>query len=168
MKKNEILKACPCGSGLNYENCCQPHILGLEKPETAEKLLRSRYTAFVVGEPDYIFDTLHPDKVKEVDRQGIIDWSKKSQWHGLEVISTEQGGAKDDEGVVEFVAKYTQEGKTYNHHEVSLFKKVDGKWHFFDVKKNKPVKTEKQLGRNDPCFCGSGKKFKKCHGAVAA
>lgn len=167
MKKAELLKACPCGTGVNYESCCQPYLLGLEKPDTAEKLLRSRYTAFVVGQPEYIFETLHPDKIKEVDKQGIIDWSKKSQWHSLEILSTEDGKAKDEEGIVEFVAKYTQEGKTYNHHEISLFKKYEDRWTFFDVKKNRPVKTERQIGRNEPCFCGSGKKFKKCHGMAA-
>ncbi len=165
MQRAEVLKPCPCGTGINFESCCQPHILGLEKPLTAEKLLRSRYAAFVAGNIDYIMETHHPERVKEIDRAGILEWSKKSVWHGLEIVAKEAGEAKDDEGVVEFKASYTQEGRKYDHHEVSLFKKHDGKWHFYDVKKNKPVKTDNKVGRNDPCHCGSGKKFKKCHGA---
>lgn len=167
MQKAEVLKPCPCGTGINYENCCQPHILGLEKPSSAEKLMRSRYSAFVAGEVDYIMSTHHPEKVKEIDRQGVQDWSDSSQWLGLEILSTDAGGAKDDEGLVEFEAKYIQEGKTYNHKEISLFKKVDGQWYFFDVQKNQPIKKDAKIGRNDPCHCGSGQKFKKCHGKAA-
>lgn len=167
-KKNmKVMETCPCGSGLVFENCCQPHILGLEKPLTAEKLMRSRYTAFVVGAVDYILETHHPDKKKEIDRQGIKDWSEKSQWLGLEILNTDKGQVGDEEGIVEFAAHYIQEGKTYNHHEVSLFKKVDDSWYFFDIHKNRPVKKDDKVGRNDPCHCGSGMKFKKCHGKAA-
>lgn len=167
MKKVDILKPCPCGSGINFENCCQPHLLGLEKPTTAEKLLRSRYTAFVAGELDYIYDTHHPEKKEDIDKEAIESWSKESSWHELEILNSEKGQEDDDEGNIEFIAKYTQEGKTYSHRETSIFKKVDDTWYFYDVKKNLPIKKDNKVGRNDPCFCGSGIKFKKCHGKAA-
>ncbi|MCP5463779.1 MAG: YchJ family protein [Deltaproteobacteria bacterium] len=158
------MKECPCGSGINFEGCCQPFHLGLEKAETAEALLRSRYSAFVSGAVPYIMETHHPEKRNEIDENGIRDWAEQATWYGLEIANVEGGGKDDDEGVIEFYAKYNQEGKTYNHHELSLFKKHDGAWYFYDVQKNRPVRTENKLGRNDPCHCGSGKKYKKCHG----
>lgn len=165
--KSKVKESCPCGSGVSYESCCQPKHLGSEKAKTAEELLRARYSAFVVGQVDYVLETHHPEKAHEVDRNSIEDWSKSATWHSLEIQNVEAGGKDDDEGVVEFLAKYTQDGKTYNHHELGWFKKHDGEWRFFDVKKNQPVVKERKTGRNDPCFCGSGKKFKKCHGLAA-
>lgn len=166
-KKSELLQNCPCASGIVFENCCQPKLLGLEKAKTAEELMRARYSAFATGNIDFIMQTHHPEKVKEIDRQAIKDWSEKSQWLGLEMVRTEKGTAKDDEGIVEFIANYIQEGKTYNHHEISLFKKIDDNWYFFDIYKNRPIKKDNKVGRNDPCHCGSGVKFKKCHGKAA-
>jgi len=165
--KPDILKPCPCGSGINFENCCQPLLLGLEKATTAEKLLRSRYSAFVAGDVDYIYNSHHPEKIKDINKEAVREWVENSEWHGLEIKNIEDGTENDEESVLEFVARYTQDGKTYNHHEISLFKKKDGQWFFYDIQKNKPIKTVQKVGRNDPCFCGSGKKFKKCHGKAA-
>ena len=91
---------------------------------------------------------------------------KQSTWHGLEVVETVNGAEKDDEGIVEFIARYTQEGTTHKHHERSLFKKQDDQWYFFDIEKNLPIVNESRIGRNDPCVCGSGKKYKKCCGKI--
>lgn len=162
MQKAEILRSCPCGSGINFENCCQPHLLGLEKPLTAEALMRARYSAFVAGEVQYIIDTNHPDTKNDLDEEAIAAWSENSEWLGLEVVLTEKGSAQDTEGVVEFVAKYSLHGENQFHHERALFKKKDDDWYFYDVKKREPIRNENKIGRNDPCLCGSGKKFKKC------
>ncbi|OVE80881.1 hypothetical protein BVY03_05270 [bacterium K02(2017)] len=156
-----MLKPCPCGTGINFETCCQPHLLGLEKPDSAEKLLRSRYTAFVAGEIDYICNTHHPETRKDLDRNSLKEWSKNSEWKGLEIIQS-VAGKSEHENVIEFIAKYQQEGQLHKHHETSLFKRQEDQWYFFDVQKNLPIKNEDQIGRNDPCRCGSGKKFKKC------
>lgn len=166
-EKVNLMDPCPCQSGVNYENCCQPKHLGSEKAKTAEELLRARYAAFVVGNIDYIMDTHHPEKKQEIDRDSIEEWSKHSTWHSLEIQAKEAGEEGDEEGVVDFVAKYTQDGKTYNHQELGWFKKHNGEWYFYDVKKNRPVVKDAKIGRNDPCHCGSGKKFKKCHGQAA-
>src|SRR3989339_345136 len=165
MTKIAILDPCPCGSGINFENCCQPCLLGLEKPASAEKLLRSRYSAFVAKNTDYIFATHHPEKIKTLEKQGIIDWANNAHWLGLELQSVEISPLNNDETVISFIARYTQDNVTYNHRETSLFKRKDGVWYFYDVQKNTPIKLENKTGRNDPCPCGSGKKFKKCCGA---
>ena len=79
---------------------------------------------------------------------------------------TEDGGEKDTTGVVEFVANYEVEGNAVRHHEISDFRRVEGEWFFRDGKEI-PVtvwRDTPKVGRNDPCPCGSGKKYKKCHG----
>ena len=126
--------------------------------------MRSRYSAFVVGAVDYIYDTHLPSKRKEVSKEEIKNWSQDSEWLGLEVLSESLGSENDEEGEVEFVANYANGENKYSHHEKATFKKVEGKWFFTDGKiiKNSVKNPHKDLGRNDPCFCGSGRKYKKC------
>ena len=125
---------CPCKSGKKYGECCRPIIAGEAKAETAEALMRARYTAYVVGAVDF---------------------------------RTEGGGPKDKTGVVEFRALYTANGEFCNHHEVATFVKDRSGWKFEDgdlVGETPTVREEPKVGRNDPCPCGSGKKYKKCCG----
>ncbi|MBU6375458.1 MAG: YchJ family protein [Bdellovibrionales bacterium] len=158
-------KLCPCGSNLNTVECCLPLIKGKAKAKTAEQLMRSRYTAFVLGQIDYIIRTHHSKTVAEVDRPGIEEWSKKSKWLGLKILDTSAGQEADQQGTVTFHVQYEADGKTHDHREHSLFEKENGEWRFLDAE---PAKTETirreepKVGRNDPCPCGSGKKFKKC------
>ncbi len=159
------MSECPCGSGIEYETCCGPFLSREEKAPTAEKLMRSRYTAFVKGDIKYIYDTIDPDKRKDFDEKSIEDWSKKSQWKGLTIVNTSSGQEKDSSGTVEFIARYKLEDGTREHHEVAKFDKKDDQWYFVDgdMVTPKPIKRESpKVGRNDPCPCGSGKKFKKC------
>ncbi|MGC4090969.1 MAG: YchJ family protein [Polyangiaceae bacterium] len=161
---------CPCGKGESIETCCGPYIDGSKIPDTAEALMRSRYTAFATGKVDYIVATHDPERRSEVDEQGAADWSKNSEWLGFELISSEKGGPSDDAGVVEFVAKYKIKGVTLTHRERSIFRKAGDRWVFVDgqMVNGPPVKrTEPRVGRNDPCHCGSGKKYKRCHGAAS-
>jgi len=158
--------SCQCFSELKPEECCQPYLKGEMSPPTAASLMRSRYTAFATGNIDYIVETHHPDKRHEVDQEEIKVWSENSEWEGLEIIETHKGTEKDSEGVVEFVAKYRIKGRLQTHHEVAEFQKVDGKWYFYDgqLQRTTYVREAPKVGRNDPCTCGSGKKFKKCCG----
>ena len=94
-------------------------------------------------------------------------WSRESDWRGLEIVSTKKGGEDDTEGTVEFVAQYARHGKEEFHHELAEFAKAEGRWYFVDGKlvgKKPFVRDEPKVGRNDPCPCGSSKKFKKCCG----
>jgi SEC-C motif-containing protein len=162
--------SCPCGKGETLETCCGPLLAGKALPETAEALMRARYTAYTQGNIDYIVDTHDPDRRGEVDRRNTEAWSKQSEWLGLEILSTDKGGPEDEVGVVEFVARYKLKGVKIDHRERALFRKNGSRWVFVDgaeLKGPPVVRAEPKIGRNDPCHCGSGKKFKKCHGAEA-
>lgn len=157
--------SCACGSGKEFGECCEPLIKGDALPETAEALMRSRYTAYVRGAIDYILNTVHPDKRAGHDENSIRNWSQSSKWQGLEIMSTEEGGAEDDEGVVEFLARFRDKQGPRKHHEIARFKKHEGRWFFFDgapPKVTTVVRDSPKVGRNDPCPCGSGRKYKKC------
>ncbi len=156
---------CPCGSELTYEACCHPFISGQKSAPTAEALMRARYTAHVKTEVDFIYETTHPKKRDTVDRKQVTAWSKRSEWLGLEIVATEAGGAEEEKGVVEFTARYREKAKTIEHREIAEFVREEGNWFFFDGQPPKPVQSIRQgpkIGRNDPCPCGSGKKYKKC------
>lgn len=158
---------CPCGSELSYAECCEPVIKGVRAAENPEQLMRSRYSAYVKTEIDYLAASLHPDHRKDFDPKNTRSWSESAEWHKLEIIGTKNGGPDDDEGEVEFIATFTQNGNMMKHHELASFRKEEGKWYFVDGKAAAPqqyVRPEPKVGRNDPCSCGSGKKFKKCCG----
>jgi SEC-C motif-containing protein len=161
---------CPCASGKNYGECCGPVISGEKTAQTAEEQMRARYTAYAVGDIDFLFKTSGGKVREEFDRNLTKQWSQAAEWSGLEVKHTEKGGPGDDEGMVEFIAHYSAQGRAYYHHEKSHFTKKDGFWYFEegDIVKNEPVHRDApKVGRNDPCPCGSGKKYKKCCGANA-
>jgi len=158
---------CPCGSGNTYEECCEPFIKGEGLPETAEQLMRSRYSAYALQEIPYIYNTLHPESRGDWDEEGAIKWSKSSVWSGLEIIQTEAGGPADNQGTVEFIASFSVGDKRLQHHELAVFEKVADRWYFKDGEMVKPKQVKREapkIGRNDLCPCGSGKKYKKCCG----
>lgn len=159
------MKQCPCGSRKAYTECCGKYLEGTEKPQTAEQLMRSRYTAHVVGNIDYIVNTVHPETRKNHDSSAIRDWALNTDWEKLELISREMGGIPHNSGTVEFKAHFKQGGKSVAHHELSTFRKHEGEWYFYDGRVDpKPVTAQSfnNVGRNDLCPCGSGKKYKKC------
>jgi SEC-C motif-containing protein len=156
---------CPCGSEKALSDCCLPYLEGKASPPTAEALLRSRYTAFTRGEVDYILDSHHSRTREQVKREEIEEWAKGSEWQGLKILQTDRGQAADEEGTVAFHARYTANGKDHDHFEHALFQKEAGRWKFVDAQALKPGpfrRAEPKVGRNDPCICGSGKKYKKC------
>jgi len=163
-----MFSRCPCGSKKGYASCCEPLIKGTRKAETAEELLRSRYTAHVKAEVDYIMNTVHPSKRKGLDREEIREWAESTHWQGLDVMSVDGGDANDKTGTIEFAAHFTENGEKKAHRERSHFKKKNDEWFFVDGKTvSAPTVTRSspKVGRNDPCPCGSGKKYKKCCGA---
>ncbi|HAC32632.1 MAG TPA: hypothetical protein DCF70_08420 [Treponema sp.] len=165
MKKTEL---CPCGSGRTYGECCEPVIKGTVKAATAEALMRARYSSYVAHEIDFIINSCEEgEKIAEIDRKATEQWSKESTWHGLKILRTEKGTEKDEEGFVEFEATYTDKrGIRDIHHENAYFKKINGTWLYEvgDVKPMTVVREGAKIGRNDPCPCGSGLKYKKCCG----
>lgn len=158
---------CPCCSGKTFDECCSPVIKGTRKAATPEELMRARYSAYTQAEIDFIIDSTHPDHRNENDRKDLQAWAETSQWLGLNILKTEDG-PDENTGFVEFVASYNEQGVVHrDHHEYSEFRKVDGDWFFYDGKIVAPVPFVRQkpkVGPNDPCPCGSGKKYKKCCG----
>lgn len=156
---------CPCGSGKSFGECCEPLVTGARAALTAEELMRSRYTAYTRAEIGYIHDTTHPDHRADFDEKGTREWAESSRWEGLEIVAIAGGGPADAEGRVEFIARYRDAGGRRTHHELAEFRKVDDAWYFTDGYGIKPQPAvSAKVGRNDPCTCGSGKKYKKCCG----
>lgn len=160
---------CPCGNKISYEKCCGKYIAGVEQAPTPEHLMRARYTAYTLAEVGFLKESYDPRFRKDFDEKAATQWSKQSKWLGLEVLRCEGGGKNERQGTVEFIARYSVEGKEYPHHEIAEFRKDEGdeRWYFVDgvAPKKSPVKRdEPKIGRNDPCPCGSGKKHKKCCG----
>lgn len=161
-----MTKPCPCGSGKEYASCCEPVISGAQAAPTAEALMRSRYAAYVEKEIGWLGESLAPESRKDHDEKAVREWSEKAEWLGLEIGEVEGGGENDAEGMVEFAATYALDGHTLTHRERSRFRRVDGAWRYVDGEMVSPPNVRKgpKVGRNDPCPCGSGKKYKKCCG----
>jgi SEC-C motif-containing protein len=162
---------CPCTSGEEFADCCEPILTQAQKATTAEQLMRSRYTAYATGNVDWIVESQSPDGRKFVDHKATEEWSKRAEWHRMEVVEVQQGGEDDDEGFVDFKAYYTLGGEDITHHEVASFRKEDGVWYFVDGVEVKPrpfKRLDKKVGPNEKCPCGSEKKFKKCCGRPGA
>ncbi|NLN61455.1 MAG: YchJ family protein [Myxococcales bacterium] len=162
-----MTETCPCQSGAPFARCCEPFLTGSALPPTAEALMRSRYTAFTRADVGYIRDTRHPQSDFHFDEEATRKWATGSKWLGLTILNTAGGGLNDSEGEVEFVARYTVDGQKTEHHERAKFQRDQDRWYFVDGEfvRTAPIRREApKIGRNDPCSCGSGKKFKKCCG----
>lgn len=147
---------CPCGSAQEYSVCCQPYLAGEQLAPDPSRLMRSRYTAFVLHKAEYLIQTWHPSCGAQAFRQQIEDGFTATHWLGLTLFEHAYG-ENGNEGFVSFVARFSEQGKNGAIIERSRFLKENGQWYYIDG-------TRPQFGRNDPCPCGSGKKFKKCCG----
>lgn len=159
----DLTHSCPCNSGLKVGLCCLPLIKGQQQASTAEALMRARYTAHVLGEIDFIVQTIHPKSRSKTSRSTIEKWASQTKWTGLEVLIVLEGTAEDKVGRVVFKAHYDLQGNAKFHHEDAVFAKEGEDWYYLDgtTPKTQPKRSFK-LGRNEPCHCGSGKKYKKC------
>ena len=160
---------CPCGSGCSFETCCEPIINGAPAA-TAEALMRSRYTAYAKQAIDHLGRSLSADQRKDYVPEEAKRWAEKSEWLGLKILRTEKGAPTDSEGLVEFSARYRTDGTEQEHVETALFIREAGQWVYagHEAPVGQTVRRETpKIGRNDPCPCGSGKKYKKCCGAAA-
>lgn len=160
---------CPCGTKKNYSDCCAPFLKGEQFAPTPEALMRSRYTAFTQKNADYLFDSMTPELQEHNDHQDLQHFVEEvDSWIKLELLNVNQDS-------VEFAAYFMYDGKQQRIHENSHFVKEKGRWlyaghlhqcnsshHDHHEQKHEPYIAEKKIGRNDICFCGSGKKYKKC------
>lgn len=171
---------CPCQvspkldfltAPIAYSDCCQPYHKCIKKAENAERLMRTRYSAFVLMMPDYIIKTTLPAQQDLLDIEAIEKWARETPWAGLEIIKhTPKIGKRHAQ--VEFKAYYHEvdsskeliKEKLKAHHERSTFVTVkdktnDENWYFLD-----PT-VAMTVSQKHPCICGSGEKFKRCCGA---
>ncbi|WP_368497551.1 YchJ family protein [Herbiconiux sp. A18JL235] len=119
---------CPCTSGEVYGACCGPFHAGVAMPPTAERLMRSRFSAFAVGDAGYLLASWHPRT-----RPTALELDRSIRWLFLDVVGRERGGLGDDTGVVEFVAHYRAAlrgggAERGEQHERSSFEREDGRW----------------------------------------
>lgn len=122
-------QTCPCGSGRDYEACCEPCLKGKIHAATAEQLMRSRYTAYVMHDEGYLLATWHGStRPQQLDP----DTTETVKWTGLKIVSKHAGGVDDTQGVVEFVARYKVNGKAYRLHEGSRFVRQQDRWFYLD------------------------------------
>ena len=123
------LNICPCGTELTYSQCCRPLHEG-KAATTAEALMRSRYSAYVLGDAAYIHRSWHSSTRP----------SKKSltqpihiQWERLEIVKTEVGQAEDQDGMVEFIAYFAEHGQAQQLHELSRFIREKNRWVYVEA-----------------------------------
>lgn len=170
------MKNCPCRSGKIFQECCEPYIKGTQIAPTPDAVMRSRYTAYTIGDMGYIEQTMKGPAAENFDRVSTLQFATESEWQGLDIIRSYQPFPTT--AYVEFVAHYNDSKGRHQHmNELSEFQLQDGQWYYVDGKQEvhhhnhhndtpTPVRhSGEKLGRNDPCHCKSGKKYKKCCGA---
>ena len=119
---------CPCLSGETYGACCRPFHVGDALAPTAERLMRSRYSAYVVGDAAYLTATWHPRTAP-----AELELDPAQRWFRLDVLATTAGGMLDTEGTVEFVARYRLGGQAGQQHELSTFIRSGRRWLYVDA-----------------------------------
>lgn len=154
---------CPCGSERELDACCGPIVAGAPAP-TAEALMRSRYTAFVQQKLDHIERTHAPDMRQDFNRAEAERAAAEIKWRGLTMHETNEAG---DSATLAFSVRFQRRGQDLQQYELASFQRIDGEWLYAGgkVSANPPPVHVVKIGRNDPCPCNSGKKYKKCCGA---
>jgi SEC-C motif-containing protein len=154
--------ACPCGTGKPYTACCEPLLKQRRQASTAEELMRSRFTAHFRKD----FAHVHRTFLETAKEPYVPDPEQKGMaWTRL-VIHSHEPGANADAAFVDFTAYYQEGDKEQALHEKAAFKRIDGVWLYTGPVRQgpAPIKSSAKVGRNDPCPCGSGKKYKACCG----
>ena len=149
---------CPCGSNIDFAQCCQQYIDGKQPADTPEKLMRSRYSAYVLKRLDYLLATWHPDCQAHHYADNLQESFSHTHWLALRIIESAPGRIAD-EGFVEFSAKYQENNHPRAHllHERSRFLRINQQWYYVDG-------IYPKTRANELCPCGLGKKYKKCCG----
>ncbi len=126
--------------------------------------MRSRYSAYATGNVAYVEKTNAGPAAQAFNLLEAAIWAKTSEWLGLEITNRKAGLEGDETGIVSFTFHIRQNGETISASETSVFQKLDGRWYYYD-RRQEPKANAAGIGRNDPCSCGSGEKYKKCCGA---
>lgn len=126
---------CHCGNNKTYKFCCEVFHLNQGKTETAEQLMRSRYSAFVLADGDYLLATHHTSTRPIKEKKAIVEWAKSVQWIKLEIKETYKGTKNDTKGSVTFNAYFFENGKVDIIHEKSAFLKENNQWFYLGLSK---------------------------------
>ena len=120
---------CPCGSGGRYRECCEPFHRGEAQTDTAEQVMRARYSAYAKNVTAYVLDSWHPDTRPEEIGEG-----PRPLWVKLKVVDAIDGLPGDDLGTVEFEATYRlgEPAEELTLHEIANFERIDGRWFYLD------------------------------------
>lgn len=121
---------CPCKSMDSYYTCCMPLHYRKAKAETAEELMRSRYSAYFFRMSQYLFETTHPDTREPNLKEELDKTIDDINWYFLEILGTSKGGKNDKVGKVEFIARCYVDGEPQELHERSRFKRYKGEWKY--------------------------------------
>jgi len=154
-------KPCPCGSEKLFDACCGPALSGARPPATAEELMRSRFTAHVLQDFAYLHRTHLPTAQKPYVEEPA---GEPIKWTRL-VVHAHDTGPKPGTATVDFSAYFDEDGAEQVLHEKSEFSRVDGRWLYARALRHGPAPLKSsapKVGRNEPCPCGSGKKYKHC------
>ena len=119
---------CPCGSELSFNQCCRPFHDGKAAP-TAEALMRSRYSAYVLANGNYLHRSWH---ASTRPTKKSLQQLPPTQWTDLTIVRTEQGGVNDTTGLVEFIARYQEGLQIKQLHETSRFVREGGRWFYIE------------------------------------
>ncbi|HNX32515.1 MAG TPA: YchJ family metal-binding protein [Holophaga sp.] len=125
-------RPCPCTSKRTFDKCCEPYLTGREVPETAEKLMRSRFSAYATHKVDYLLATTCEEERNKLDRKELEDYCRKVSCVSLKIAETEGGGPQDETGTVLFYASLQVNGRRMLHRELSRFRREDGRWVYVD------------------------------------
>ncbi len=131
--------------------------------------MRSRYSAYVEARLDYLKQTVAPETRRDHAPSDTKQTVESVRWLGLTILETSGGGPRDDQGTVTFEARFNAEGRDQGMRERSRFRRVDGRWAYISGEVTplgaRPVRRAgPRVGRNDPCPCGSKRKYKRCCG----
>lgn len=125
-------RPCPCGRKASFAECCGPLLAGAREAETAEALMRSRYTAYVEGVVDYLIATTAATARAGLDRAGLVAYCKTLQGISLRMLEVRGGGPLEETGVVEFAATLRARGRSFVQRERSRFAREHGRWVYVD------------------------------------
>ncbi len=128
---------CYCGSNKEYTDCCEIAHNDLSAVKTAEQLMRSRYTAYVMANGNYLMRSHHSATRPTKEKNAIVNWAKSVNWIRLEVLEKSKGSQKDNEGNVSFKAYYFEDGKVEVISENSAFTREDSNWVYLGLAENK-------------------------------
>jgi SEC-C motif-containing protein len=123
------IERCRCGSGKNYQDCCETIINDFSQAKTVEQLMRSRYTAYTQNNLAYIKQTMTGNALKDYEQRSKSGWEAPTKWLSLVVHDSK---TLNKRGHVDFSVTYMREGKKLTMREHSIFKKIDGRWYYVD------------------------------------